>query len=83
MHQNRTIGSLIEEMGLKPFATINSARKSYLVDNICVDLDETDFGYKIGQMEVILENKEVGESEMENAIQMVTNLTSKLGLNFS
>jgi hypothetical protein len=82
LHQNHTIESLIDEMEFKPIATIISIRKSFLYDNICIDLDETDFGYKIGQMELVLEDKQSEDIEMEKVIKSISDLTSKLGSNF-
>lgn len=73
-----TIDSLNDAFSLKPFVTINSTRRSYLIDGLKVDLDETDFGYKLGEIEVILDQP----IDLKQSLGKISSLTSRLG-NFS
>ena len=72
------IESLIKLFDLKEFATINSQRKSYSIDQIEIDLDETDFGYKVGELEIILDDKSTSD-EIENATNQINKMVAKLG----
>lgn len=72
-----TIDSLNDHFGLKPFARINSTRRSYLIDGLKVDLDETDFGYKLGEIEVILDQST--NSDLKQSLRKISSLTSRLG----
>ena len=83
-HKNRcdTIDSLIHLFDLKPYARINSLRKSYLFEeNIRIDLDETDFNYRLGEIELILDEKTKKSTKtIDESIQKISNLTSTLGI---
>ena len=72
------IESLIKLFDLKEFAKINSHRKSYSIDQIEIDLDETDFGYKVGELEIILDDKSTSD-EIENATNQISKMVKKLG----
>ena len=74
----KTIEDLIDQFELKSYARINSIRKSYLIDeSIRIDLDETDFNYKIGEIELILGEE---EKNIEESIDKISNLTLRLGI---
>jgi hypothetical protein len=38
---------------LQPYATLETTRTKYHLQNVTIDLDETDFGYSIGELEVM------------------------------
>jgi adenylate cyclase class IV len=75
-----SVESLVSELDLKPFTRINSLRKSYVFENVRIDLDETDFGYKIGELELVLSEQEQSGEAVERSYQKLANLTSQLGL---
>ena len=81
-HENEcnTIETLVDMLGLKPYARINSTRKSYIIENIRVDLDETDFNYRLGELEVVLDESLRLSENIEKSIQKISILTSKLGI---
>ncbi len=74
----KTIESLVDLFNFKSYARINSTRKSYFIDNIRIDLDETDFNYKLGEIELILDDKT--EDNIKKSIDKISCLTSKLGI---
>lgn len=45
------VSSLIESLKLIEFAKIGTQRKVYTYENFEIDLDEADFGYKVGEIE--------------------------------
>lgn len=73
------IESMIRAFDLKCFAPINSTRKSFSIDGLRVDLDETDFGYRLGEIELILDHQKMGSSDLDQARQKIASLTTKLG----
>lgn len=83
-HDCKTIESLINDCELKCFAKINSSRKSYIIrnySNIRIDLDETDFNYRLGELELILDSTDTKEN-VQKALENISALTSKLGKYF-
>lgn len=74
-----SIEEMNEMLQLKCFIDVKSTRKSYLLDEMRVDLDETDFGYKLGEIEIIL-NEADSKRALEAAVQSISNLTRKLGM---
>jgi adenylate cyclase class IV len=74
----QTVESLIGLFELDCFARINSKRKSYLLENMKIDLDETDFGYKLGEIEVVLD-KQISTTSIQQSIGLITDLTNRLG----
>lgn len=75
---NQDINSLINVFDLKCYAKITSNRKTYLLDNVRIDLDETDFNYKLGEIEMILDD-DSNHLDIEKSIQKISNITDKLG----
>ncbi len=72
-----SIESLIESFQLKCFAKINSTRKSFIYENVRIDLDETDFGYKLGEIELISHHNNF---DLDAELKKIDVLTEKLGL---
>ncbi len=51
--------NFLENSNISPFATICTTRRKYLVNNkFTVDLDSTDFGHSVGEIELMVHNKE-------------------------
>jgi len=70
---------LIKVFDLKCFARINSTRYSYLYEDVRIDLDETDFGYKLGEIELMLDHQSSTNENMTKSYERISELTSKLG----
>ncbi|KAM9331481.1 thiamine-triphosphatase [Gastrophryne carolinensis] len=75
--------SSIEEFNLEEFASFVTCRRKFqlpLEENssteIVVDLDEADFGFAVGEVEVLVETQE----EVQNACQKVEEICRKLGV---
>jgi thiamine-triphosphatase len=48
----------LKDIGAKPFTTIITKRRKYLVDDkFTIDLDEADFGHFVGEVELIVSDK--------------------------
>lgn len=70
---------LVKIFDLKPFSKIKSARKSYVYQEFKIDLDETDFGYKVGEIEIMLKSNS-NDQEIQNSMEKIDNLAIKLGI---
>ena len=85
MHMSHleTVESLVSALDLECFVKINSKRKSYRFEMMKIDLDETDFGYKLGEIELILDHGASQETK-EESFKKISGLTNQLGkyLNF-
>lgn len=57
----------LEINGYKPFSTFTTTRKKYKKGDFIIDLDVIDFGYSIGEIELMVEN----QSEMEEALNKI------------
>lgn len=71
-----SLNSLVERSVLRPFAELETKRKCYKrsSDNVNIVVDETDWGYVIGEIEVIVDTKE----EVCAATQQIETLASQL-----
>lgn len=78
----KNMKEMISEFDLKCFAPINSTRKSFIIDEsgLQVDLDETDFGYRLGEIELVLDQRTSTSIDLDRAKRKITDLTSKLGV---
>ena len=76
---NFSFDELIKVFDLKCYARINSTRYSYLYEDIRIDLDETDFGYKLGEIELMLDHQSSTNENMTKSYKRISELTSKLG----
>ena len=74
-----TVESLVASLDLKCFVRINSKRKSYNFENMRVDLDETEFGYRLGEIELVLDHT-ASQENIEQSIDDISDLTKKLGI---
>ncbi|XP_069817740.1 thiamine-triphosphatase isoform X2 [Dendropsophus ebraccatus] len=73
----------IESLGLNEFATFVTRRRRFqlpLVENsktkVVVDLDEADFGFAVGEVEVLVKTQE----EVEDAFKKVEEICRQLGV---
>ena len=71
----KTINSLIGKLNITKFSTIITQRLVFKYDNFEIDLDEADFGYKVGEIEFKNENN----LSVEEKVNQVTQFASKLG----
>jgi len=58
---------LFQQLGISSFATITTTRRKYLYDKFTIDLDWTDLGYCIGEVELMVED----EKQVEKASQQI------------
>ncbi|KAK6185520.1 hypothetical protein SNE40_007733 [Patella caerulea] len=67
---------LLEKAKLIDFATINTVRKSYILDGCQVDLDSTNHGFQVGEIEVVAPSS----SEIPSALRTIDKVAKKLGM---
>lgn len=70
------LGEELKQAGYEQFAKITTVRRKYKKDNFIIDLDEVDFGYKIGEIELMVND----QSEMPKAIEKIASFAKKMGL---
>ncbi len=59
---------VLRERGYMPFCTVTTTRKKYKKDDFIIDLDTLDFGYSVGEIELMVESIK----DIEIAIQKIT-----------
>ena len=72
-------GGLEEELkkaGYETFVTLVTTRKKYKKGDFTIDLDEVDFGYKIEEIELLVND----ESEMLKATEKIASFAKEMGL---
>jgi adenylate cyclase class IV len=76
INKYKSVEQLIHELKLGPIITIETKRKTYEYKNFKIDLDETNFGYRIGEIELLCSN-----SDHKQADEQIKHLAEKIGLN--
>ena len=66
---------LVEKASLNEFAQYTTHRKTYVLDGFTIDLDLTDFGFQVGEIEVVVAD----ESRITEALHQIDELAVKLG----
>ena len=66
----------LKEAGYEAFAEFITTRQKYKKGDFTIDLDEVDFGYKIGEIELMVND----QSDMPKAIEKITNFAKEMGL---
>ncbi|CAL9697822.1 unnamed protein product [Knipowitschia caucasica] len=74
-HQDET---WLNDMDLKCFAEFTTVRRSFSLkeDGVQVDLDQADFGYNVGEIEVLVKE----DRDVQSALEKIENAAQKLGL---
>ena len=67
--------NVVHVFGLKPIAEFESNRTKYRLGSFTIDLDKTNFGYELGEIEVMCENKD----QMPDATAKIFDMAGKLG----
>ncbi len=66
---------LVQKASLNEFAQYTTHRKTYVLDGFTIDLDLTDFGFQVGEIEVVVAD----ESRITEALRRIDELAVKLG----
>ena len=74
---NTSLSDLIDSQTIKPFASYTTKRKNYNFDGVEIVLDQTDFGFNVGEVEVMAKS----EAEIQEALQKVDDIVQQLGKN--
>jgi adenylate cyclase class IV len=72
---DKTADSVVVFLGLKPLAKFESFRSKYRLDSFTIDLDKTNFGYELGEIELMCEKT----SDIEQATANIFEMAGKLG----
>lgn len=70
------IDLLVQAAGLTGFARFTTTRRSYTLPSCVVDVDLTDHGFKVGEIEVMAASPE----EVPHALDIIANVAQELGL---
>lgn len=73
--QNMPVPDLLKKLGLVEFAVFTTTRQSYGLPDCTIDLDLTDFGFQVGEIEVMV----IDESHIPSALDTITDVANKLG----
>lgn len=73
---NKSVEKLISYLKMEPIVIIETKRKTYQHKNIKIDLDETNFGYRIGEIEILGQNGDYNQAD-----EQLNDLAKNLGLN--
>ncbi|XP_076321336.1 thiamine-triphosphatase-like isoform X2 [Tachypleus tridentatus] len=57
------------------FASFKTKRKSYKIDDVKIDIDMMDFGFNVGEIEIVIHRR----SDLSQALSRIDDLASKLG----
>lgn len=71
-----SMDSLRNELDLDVFATFTTTRQTYHLPNCTVDLDIADFGYEVGEIEVMVSD----ETRIVDALNIIDDMARKLGM---
>ncbi|KKW32126.1 MAG: Thiamine-triphosphatase, partial [Candidatus Uhrbacteria bacterium GW2011_GWA2_53_10] len=66
----------LAKTGYEPFATIKTVRRKYKKEGFVIDLDVMDFGYEIGEIELMV----ASEQEMDAAVARILEFGKENGL---
>ena len=72
---------IVKAFNLRSFASIKTTRKTFSLDEITIDLDETDFGYKLAELEILIDAQSTKDL-VDESISKINTLAKKLGKYF-
>ncbi len=70
-----SLEELVKKSGFNPFATFTTTRKKYKKDDFTIDIDTTDFGFNIIEIEIMVSE----ESDIEEGIKKILEFASSIG----
>lgn len=71
-----TLRENLEANSYKPFSTFTTTRRKYKKGDFIIDLDSMDFGYEIGEIELMVSKK----TDIKNALNSILSFAEELGL---
>ena len=71
-----SVSQVVESFGCCEIANYRTDRKTYSVQDFRVDLDSADFGFQVGEIEVLVSD----ERKISDALHQIRGLAQKLGL---
>ena len=77
--ENKSLEEDLKNNNIIPFATIVTTRKNYKNGKFNVVIDELDYGYKLGEIEMVVEDN----TKDEEAKEEVINFAKERGLKYS
>ncbi|KAK3085357.1 hypothetical protein FSP39_002048 [Pinctada imbricata] len=70
-----SLNELIDKLKLDVFAKFTTTRQTYFLPECTIDLDLADFGFQVGEIEVMIAD----EKRIPEALQTIDSVASKLG----
>lgn len=70
------LDQVIQKLDLQPFVEFTTTRQTYFLPECTIDLDLTDFGYQVGEIEVMATDK----CQIPRALETITSVADKLGI---
>lgn len=78
IENQETLEEDLKKAGITPFCTIVTTRKKYRKNGFTIDIDEMDYGYNIGEIEMMVEDN----SEAEDAVRQILSFARQYRLGF-
>lgn len=84
LNVKKTLKEMMNENILLPYSNFTSRRRKYKLNEFTFDFDETDFGYQVGEVEILVNDNEVhqGREKIEKLFKSLnlqkTNTDGKL-----
>lgn len=77
LSEDRDVTKLMTELECENYATFTTERKSYRICDlgINVDLDMADFGYQVGEIEILTDKRR----DIDQALEVINEFAQKLG----
>jgi thiamine-triphosphatase len=69
------IDQVVQKLNLTPFVEFTTTRQTYFLPECTIDLDLTDFGYQVGEIEVMASDT----SQIPRALNTISLMAEKLG----
>lgn len=77
--QSQSLIETLTENGYRSFAAITTTRSKYKKDDLIIDMDSADYGYKIVEIETLVDAKD----KIEEAARRILDFASRNGLTIS
>ena len=66
--------AFLKQINLVPVATITTTRKKYQYNEFSIDLDSTDLGYSVGEVEIVVDTPEQANEASDRILQFCKTL---------
>nr|XP_054748929.1 thiamine-triphosphatase-like [Lytechinus pictus] len=79
IYEAKDVETMITKFGLEPFAELKTNRKNYRMnDEISITIDETDFGFQVGEIEMMVQSSDA--DVISDAVAKIEGVAQSLGM---